>query len=76
MRRSRAELVDEQRQRRAADVAEQQRRAAGLDDAIGDLADLEVRVDLGGDLGQLPLAPEQVDPLAQVVADHVREASG
>ena len=28
------------------------------------------------DLDQLPLAPEQVDPLAQVVADHEREASG
>ena len=70
----RAELVDQQRQRRAAHVAEQQRRPAGLDDAVGDLADLEVRVDLGRDLDQLPLAPEQVDPLAQVVADHEREA--
>ncbi len=49
---------------------------AGLDDAVGDLADLEVRIDLGRDLDQLSLAPEQVDPLAQVVADHVREASG
>ena len=72
----RAELVDQQRQRRAAHVAEQQRGPAGLDDAVGDLADLEVRIDLGRDLDQLPLAPEQVDPLAQVVADHVREASG
>ena len=45
-----------------------------LTDAVGDLADLEVRVDLRGDLDQLALAPEQVDPLAQVVADHVREA--
>ena len=72
----RAELVDQQRERRAAHVAEEQRGAAGLDDAVGDLADLEVRVDLGRDLDQLALAPEQVDPLAQVVADHEREASG
>ena len=69
-----AELVDQQRQRRAAHVAEQQRGPAGLDHAVGDLADLEIRVDLRRDLDQLPLAPEQVDPLAQVVADHVREA--
>ncbi len=61
---------------RAADVAEQQRRAAGLHGAVGDLGDLEVRVDLGGDLGQLALAPEQFDPVAQVVHLAARSGAG
>ena len=65
-----AELVDQQRMARAAHVAEQQRRPARLHRAIGDLGDLEVRVDLGVDLGELAARAQQVDPLAQVVADH------
>ena len=51
---------------RALDVLEEERRAAGLDDAIGDLGDLEIRVDLDGDAVQLALALEERDPLAQV----------
>ena len=65
-----AELVDQQRDARAAHVAEQQRRPAGLHRAVGDLGDLEVRVDLGVDLGELAARAQQLDPLAQVVADH------
>ena len=45
----RAELVDQERTLRALDVPEEKRRAAALDDAVRDLRDLEVRVDLGLD---------------------------
>ena len=51
---------------RALRALEQQRRAAGLDGAVDDLGDLEVRVDLGGDANELALALEQRDPVAQV----------
>ena len=61
-----AELVDQKRMRRAFDVLEQQRRPARLDDAIVDLRDLEVCVDLGGDANELALALEQRDPRAQI----------
>ena len=44
-----AELVDEERMLRALRVLEQKRGPAGLDDAIDDLGDLEVGVDLGRD---------------------------
>ena len=40
-------------------LLEQERRAAGLDGAVDDLGDLEVRVDLGGDANELALALEQ-----------------
>ena len=62
-----AELVDEQRVLGALRVLEEQRRpAAGLHEAVDDLGDLEVRVDLGRDALQLALALEQRDPLAEV----------
>ena len=48
-------------------VLEEQRGPAGLDDAVDDLGDLEVRVDLGGDAHELAFALEQRDPVAQVV---------
>ena len=51
-----AELVDQQREPRALDVAEEQRGPAGLHRAVGDLGDLEVGVHLGVDLGELALA--------------------
>ena len=51
---------------RALGLLEQQRRAAGLHDAIGDLGDLEVGVGLRGDPSQLALALEERDPLAEV----------
>ena len=62
----RPELVDQERQPRSLHVLEQERRAAGLDDAVGDLGDLEVGIDLGADADELALALEQGDPLAEV----------
>ena len=62
----RAELVDEQRMLGALGVLEQKRRAARLHDAIGDLGDLEVGVDLRRDASQLARALEERDPLAEV----------
>ena len=62
-----AELVDQERVLRAFRVLEEQRRPARLDDAIGDLGDLEVGVGLGRDAPQLALALEERDPLAEVL---------
>ena len=62
----RSELVDQQRVLAVLRPLEQERRAAGLDDAVGDLGDLEVRVDLGSDAVELALALEERDPVAQV----------
>ena len=50
-------------------VLEEQRRSAGLDDAVDDLRHLELRVDLGGDADELAFALEERDPLAEVVGD-------
>ncbi len=62
-----AELVDEERVLGALRVLEEQRRAAArLDEAVDDLGDLEVRVDLGRDAVQLALALEERDPVAEV----------
>ena len=61
-----AELVDQQRVRGAFRVLEQERGAAGLDDAVDDLRDLEVGVDLGGDADELAFLLEEGDPCAQV----------
>ena len=47
-------------------VLEQERRPAGLDDAVDDLRDLEVGVDLGGDADELAFLLEEGDPFAQV----------
>ena len=66
----RPELVDEERPLGALDVPEEERRPAGLDDAVDDLGDLEVRVDLGLDLDQLALPLEQVDPGAKIGGRH------
>ncbi len=43
---------------------EQKGRTARLDAAIGDLGDLQIGIDLGGDAGQLALPLEQGDPFA------------
>ncbi len=51
---------------RALRVLEQERGPARLDDAVDDLGDLEVGVDLGRDAPQLALALEERDPLAEV----------
>ena len=59
-------------------VLEQERRPAGLDDAVDDLGDLEVGVDLGRDADELALLLEEGDPLAQVGggARHAAQSEG
>src|SRR5207248_6302469 len=64
------ELVDEQRVLRALRSLEEERRPAGLDRAVDDLGDLEIRVDLGGDSNQLTLALEHGNPLAKILHGH------
>ena len=61
-----SELVDQERVRRALDVLEEKRRAARLDGAVGDLRDLELRIDLGLDANELAFALEERNPRAQV----------
>ena len=61
-----AELVDEERVPRTLRVLEEKRRSSRLDDAIGDLGDLEIGIDLGGDTPQLALLLEERNPLAEV----------
>ena len=61
------ELVDQQRMA-GLRVLEEQRGPAGLDDAIRDLGDLEVRVDLGRDADELALALEKRDPVAEIAS--------
>ncbi len=64
-----AELVDQQRDRAAFRLLEEQRRAAGPHGPVDDLRHLEARVDLGRDADQLLFTLEKGDPLAQVL-DH------
>ena len=61
-----AELVDEERVRRALRVLEEKRRPAGAHGAVDDLGHLEVRIDLGAHADELALALEESNPLAQV----------
>ena len=70
------ELVDQQRVLRALDVLEQERRPAGLHDAVDDLGDLEVGIDLGGDANELALALEQRDPLAEIAGGAIAASLG
>jgi hypothetical protein len=49
-----------------AGVLEQQRRAAGAQGAVGDLGDLEVRVDLGADAPEFTALLEPGDEFAEV----------
>ena len=51
----RAELVDQERDFRTLDVAAQQGRTATLERAVGDLRDLEIRIELLGNLDELAL---------------------
>jgi hypothetical protein len=61
-----AELVDEERVLRALRVLEEERRPAGLDDAVRDLGDLDVGVRLRPMMrSQLACALEERDPLAE-----------
>ena len=52
-----AEQVDGDGDVGALDVLEQQRGAAGLDGAVGDLGDLQVAADRDGDAAQFALVP-------------------
>ncbi len=61
-----AELVDEERVLRALRLFEQERRPAGLHDAIRDLRDLEVGIDLRCDPAELARALEERDPVAEI----------
>ena len=61
-----AEEVGGERQVRAADLREQQRGAAGGDDAAVDLGRLEAGIHLGLDDGEVAVAPELVEEAAQV----------
>ena len=60
---ARAELIGQNRKFRALDVGEEQGRAARLDDAIGDLADLEPRIDARADDVKLAGLAQRVDEL-------------
>jgi hypothetical protein len=51
---------------RSLDVLEQEGGAAGLDGAVDNLGDLEVRIDLDRNANQLSLPFEQVDPAPEV----------
>jgi len=51
---------------RAAGPLEQQRRPAGPHDAVDDLRDLEIGVDLSGDPDELAFALEERDPVAKI----------
>ena len=65
-----AELVGEHGVVGARDVGEEQRRAAGFDDPIGDLADLEVGIDARADLGEFARAPQRRDELSEGIECH------
>jgi hypothetical protein len=52
---------------RAFRALEEQRRPAGLDDAVDDLRDLEVGIDLRSNADELALALEERDPLTKVL---------
>jgi hypothetical protein len=62
----RAELVDEQRVRRALGVLEEQSRPACLDGAVDDLRDLEVGIDLSLGAGKLAFLLEQANPVPEI----------
>ena len=68
---SRSKEVRDGREGRTLDPAEEEDGSPGGHDAAVDLRGLEVRVHLRGDLGDFPLAPEDVQ-----VAPQVREATG
>jgi hypothetical protein len=47
-------------------MLKQKRRPAGFHGPVGDLGDLQLGIDLGGDARQLALALEQGDPFAEI----------
>ncbi len=67
-----AEQVDRHGHRRALDALEQQRRPLLLDDAVGDLGDLEDRRHLGADASELACLFQRLEVVAQVAERHGR----
>ncbi len=65
-----AEDVHRQRHVRALDVLEEQRRAAGLVDAVDDLPDLQVRIDFGLDALEVAIALQGAEERAKIVVSH------
>src|SRR5205085_8636906 len=65
-----AERVDEYGDVRAARVFKQQRRAAALRDAVGNFADLKLRVDFGANALQQAALFERRDKFPQVLIGH------
>ena len=65
-----AELVREHRELRTRNVGEEERRASGFHDPIGDLRDLEIRVDACRDFAKLARSPERPDEIAQRIVCH------
>ena len=61
-----AELVDQQRVLEPFGFSNSSAGPPALTDAVDDLRDLEVRIDLGGDAHELALALEERDPVAEV----------
>ncbi len=61
----RAELIGQDRETRALDVGKEQRRAARFYDAVGNRADLETRIDAGGDHVELAGLAQRFDELPQ-----------
>src|SRR5205807_9469440 len=72
----RAEDVDRQRQGGALDVLEQQRGPPVPDDARDDLADLQVRVDLGADPPEVALLLQRGEQARQVGIGHASSIPG
>ena len=69
---ARAVRVDEEREARALHVLEEERRAPRLHRPIGDLGDLEIRIDLTTDAHELAvaLALERLHESSQPVVRH------
>ena len=67
-----AQHVDQQRNARALRLFEEQRRAAGALDAIGDLRDFQHRIDFGGDAPQFAFFFQLRDEFAQVLVSQFR----
>jgi len=68
--RLRAEGVDQERHGRILDSFEEQGRSEPLADPIGDLGDLENRIDLGRDPPQQPPLLQRRDKSPQILVCH------
>lgn len=62
----RAKQIGDERKARARDVGEEERRAAGGDDATMDFGGFEERIDRSGDLDDVVVSPQPVYKLSQI----------